>query len=169
LKRGTAAVLFRPIELEQDGETCVRFRADSFIESFGSADAFFREAGPQASGYLAGLRSKMEAWPGSCVHAWLDGEIVGQVEVRRDRTDKSRAHILLYYLRPDVRGQGFGDDLDAYVVTLLRNADVTHATLRVSPTNARAVAYYRKHGWHDMGQDPENRSVHLLERRAGEG
>jgi ribosomal protein S18 acetylase RimI-like enzyme len=157
---------FHEIDVDRDRETCVQFRADSFAESFGSTDEFFRYAGPQGWSYLEGLRTKMQDWPGSCVHGWHADEIVGQIELRRDRTDRAYAHVLLYYLRPDARGRGFGDDLDTYVARFLREAGVRRATLRVSPTNLRAMAYYRKHGWRDRGPDPEHASVHVMERGA---
>jgi ribosomal protein S18 acetylase RimI-like enzyme len=155
---------FREINVDQDAEICIEFRAESFVESFGSAERFYRAAGQGAKDYLDGLRSKNRDWPGSCVHAWLGDQIVGQVEVRRDRTDPSRAHVLLYYLRSDLRGRGLGEQIDAYVRGLFRSAGVHTATLRVSPTNVRAMAFYRKRGWHDEGPDSEHPGVHIMER-----
>lgn len=155
---------FREIDLDRDAEICIRFRADSFVESFGSAERFYQVAGADAKDYLQGLRAKNRDWPGSCVHAWLADEIVGQVEVRRERTDSSRAHVLLYYLRPDFRGRGFGKQLEAYVLGLCRAAGVETAALRVSPRNGRAMAFYRNQGWHDQGPDPEHPEVHVMER-----
>jgi len=35
--------------------------------------------------------------------------------------------------------------------------------LSVSPTNARALAFYRKHGWRDLGLRPGRDNVHLME------
>lgn len=155
---------FREIDPDQHADICVQFRAESFVESFGSADRFYAAAGVGARDYLDGLRAKNRDWPASCVHAWLEDAIVGQIEVRRERTDSTRAHILLYYLRPDLRGRGFSQQLDAYVLELCRAAGVRTMTLRVSPTNQRAVAFYRKQGWHDRGQDPEHHDVHTMER-----
>jgi ribosomal protein S18 acetylase RimI-like enzyme len=158
---------FREIDLDRDAEICIQFRADSFVESFGSAERFYRAAGDGAKDYLEGLRAKNREWPGSCVHAWLDDRIVGQIEARREGTDSSRAHVLLYYLRPELRGLGLGEQLDAYVIRLCRAAGVSAATLRVSPTNSRAMAFYRKQGWHDRGPDPEHLEVHIMERVDG--
>ena len=155
---------FREIDLDRDAEICIQFRIDSFVESFGSAERFLRTAGKDAQDYVQGLRAKNRDWPGSCVHAWLDEQIVGQIEVRREPADPSRAHVLLYYLRSDLRGRGFGKQLDAYVVGLCRAAGVHTTSLRVSPTNARAMAYYRKQGWHDRGPDTQHPEVHLMER-----
>jgi ribosomal protein S18 acetylase RimI-like enzyme len=160
----TQSLRFREIDVDQDADRCVQFRVDSFVESFGSAERFFSAAGEGARDYLDGLRLKNREWPGSCVHAWLDDAIVGQVEMRRDRSDATRAHVLLYYLRPDARGRGFGTQLDAYVIERCRAAGVQTTTLRVSPTNARASAFYRKLGWHDRGPDPEHPGVHVMDR-----
>jgi ribosomal protein S18 acetylase RimI-like enzyme len=162
------SIRFREIDLDRDAETCIRFRADSFVESFGSAERFFRAAGDGASDYLQGLRSKNREWPGSCVHAWLDDTIAGQIELRRERGDPSRAHVLLYYLRSDFRGRGLGEQLDAYVRAMCRAAGVQTTTLRVSAENRRAIAFYRKHGWHDRGPDPDHPDVRIMERADGQ-
>jgi hypothetical protein len=103
---------FRTINVDDDAEICIRFRADSFVESFGSADRFFRVDGEKGGSYLEGLRGRNRDWPGSCVHAWLDDEIVGQIEVRREQGHSNRAHVLQYYLRADLRGLGLGEQLD---------------------------------------------------------
>src|SRR6476660_8498795 len=113
---------FRELDVDRDAEVCVQFRAESFVESFGSAERFYGAAGEGAKDYLNGLRAKSRDWPGSCAHAWLKDRIVGQIEVRRDRTDPSRAHVLLYYLRSEVRGRGYGEQLDDYVLELCRAA-----------------------------------------------
>lgn len=155
---------FREIDLNHDAETCIQFRADSFVESFGSAERFYRAAGEGAKDYLEGLRSKNREWPGSCVHAWLGDAIVGQIELRRDRADPSRAHVLLYYLRPEWRGRGLGQQLDAYVRELCQAGGVRAMTLRVSPKNSRAMAFYRRKGWQDRGVDADHPDVRIMER-----
>ena len=160
------SISFREVDVDRDADVCVRFRADSFAESFGSAERFYQSAGEKGRDYLAGLRAKNHDWPGSCVHAWLDDEIIGQVEMRREAGDRSRAHVLLYYLRPDMRGQGFAAELDAYVLRSCRAAGIRRITLRVSPTNARAMAFYRRQGWRDLGPDPQHCDVHVMERAA---
>ncbi len=155
---------FREIDVGRDAQICIDVRAESFVESFGSADRFYRAAGEGARDYLEGLAAKNREWPGSCVHAWLEHRIVGQIEVRRERTDRRRAHVLLYYLRADSRGRGLGQQLDAYVLELCRAAGVHTTTLRVSSTNRGAVAFYRKQGWQDRGPDPEHDDVNIMER-----
>jgi ribosomal protein S18 acetylase RimI-like enzyme len=158
------ALRFREIDTERDGAIAVAFRADSFVVSFGSDAGFFAQAGPNGERYLEKLRLRNRELPGSCVHAWRDDEIVGQIEVRRVPEDPSCAHVGLYYLRADLRGTGLGDELDQYVRDLVRDAGFDFARLRVSPTNTRALAYYRKHGWQDRGADPDHANVHVMER-----
>lgn len=160
---------FREIDTDRDGELTIRFRADSFTASFGAPDRFFADAGPGARDYLAKLREHNRDIPGSCVHAWHRDRIVGQVELRRDREDPTRARVLLYYLVADMRGSGLGDELDAYVDTVARRCGFRVAQLRVSPTNARALAYYRKHDWADRGPDPQHPEVHVMERDVRRG
>ena len=160
----SSSLRFREVDLDRDAETCIDFRADSFVESFGTAEAFYRAAGVGAKDYLEGLRTKNREWRGSCVHAWIDDTIAGQIEIRRVRGEPSRAHVLLYYLRADLRGRGLGEQLDAYVRELCRAAGVHATTLRVSPENGRAMTFYRKHGWRDRGLDPDHPDVHIMER-----
>jgi ribosomal protein S18 acetylase RimI-like enzyme len=155
---------FRDIDLDRDGATCVAFRIDSYVESFGSADRFYEQAGPRAERYLDGLRAKLGALPGSCVHAWLGDQIVGQLELRRAATSPAEGYVSLYYLAPAYRGVGLGDALDQFATDFFRTVGVIRATLHVSPTNARALAYYRKHGWCDRGVDAAHPEVHVMER-----
>jgi GNAT superfamily N-acetyltransferase len=70
----------------------------------------------------------------------------------RDPKDPSLGKVNLFYLRPDHRGRGLGGQLEQYAVDFLRAAGCGGAWLRVSPTNARALAFYRKHGWVDAGR-----------------
>lgn len=93
---------FRDIDVDGDGATCVAFRIDSFIESFGSADRFYEHAGPGGERYLDGLRAKLRTLPGSCVHAWLGDTIVGQLELRCDAANAAEGYGSLYYLAPEV-------------------------------------------------------------------
>ena len=79
-------------------------------------------------------------------------------------TLRGAIRLLLYYLRPDLRDRGLGEQLDAYVRQLCRAAGVHTTTLRVSPENIRAMAFYLRHGWHDCGIDPDHPDVHMMER-----
>lgn len=155
---------FKEINVDRDRALCIRFRADSFVVSFGSADRFFAEAGPGGQDYLNGLRHKNLQIPGSCAHGWLDGRIVAQAEIQRDPHVPERGYVLLYYLVPELRGSGAGVALDAHVRQVLWAAGFRTSQLRVSATNGRAIAYYRKCGWRDLGIDPGHAGTRTMER-----
>lgn len=157
--------LFRPIDLAQHAAVCVRFRADSYLCGDGSADRFYARAGPDGRDYLDRLAKYMQDFPGSCVHAWLADEIVGQIETVRDPSDASAGKVNLFYLTPEHRGRGLGRQLEKYALDLFRAAGFNRAWLRVSPTNARALAFYEKHGWLDGGRDEGERGMRVMRKQ----
>jgi ribosomal protein S18 acetylase RimI-like enzyme len=162
-ERMTATSLaFRPIDLDRYGDQCVEFRRDSFICSFGTDDAFFEQNGPDGERYIAWLSEHLAELPESCVHVWKSDTIVGQMEMHV-RDDPGVGYINLFYLIPSARGSGAGDQLHDYALRLFRKLNVTKLQLSVSTTNRRAVAYYRKHGWRDLGPRPDHEDVHLME------
>jgi ribosomal protein S18 acetylase RimI-like enzyme len=73
-------------------------------------------------------------------------------------------YVNLFYLIPEMRGSGAGAALHEYALTIFAKHGVERMQLSVSPTNLRAIAFYRKHGWRDLGPRPgyENR-VNLME------
>jgi ribosomal protein S18 acetylase RimI-like enzyme len=143
------AVRFRPIDFERHAALCVEFRRDAFVCSFGSADEFERADGTAT--YLRWLHACQVDFPEGIVHAFAGERIVGQLEMGI-RGREARVH--LFYAVPDARGTGVGDALHDYAVAILTRAGARNASLLVSPTNARAVRYYVKHGWVDGGPVP---------------
>jgi len=133
---------FVPVDLDAHFDLCVRFRRDSFVCSFGH-DREFEESGG-APTYLDWLRARMAAFRPGIVHAVRGDAIIGQIEMQV-RGDEARVN--LFYLTPEWRGTGAGQDLHAYVLALLRRHGIETVDLVVSPTNARAIRYYEKHGW----------------------
>ncbi len=152
-------LVFREIDLGRDAELCVQFRADSYVCGDGTADRFFARAGPGGRDYLARLSKYMQDLPGSCVHAWRSEQIVGQIEMVRNAGagagagDPSVGKVNLFYLRPDHRGRGLGGQLEQYALDFFGALGLGAAWLRVSATNTRAIAFYKKHGWVDVGCD----------------
>ncbi len=156
------SLAFKPIDLDRHADQCVAFRRDSFVCSFGTDDAFSEQSGPDGARYVAWLHERLAELPEGCVHVWASGTIIGQMEMRV-RDDPRVGYINLFYLIPSARGGGAGDQLHDYALRLFRKLNVTKLQLSVSPTNRRAVAYYRKHGWHDLGPRPGHEEVHLME------
>jgi GNAT superfamily N-acetyltransferase len=155
---------FVEIDLDRHFDVCVAFRADTSVCSFGSAEPFYSQAGDGCDRYRHQLRLQIAALPASCAHAWLSDRVVGQVEMRRDPAEPTWGHVRLFYLVPDLRGQGFGTQLEEYAENLLTQAGMMFAWLRVGPNNEAAVRHYLKHGWIDRGPDSDE-SSHRMEKR----
>lgn len=148
---------FRYVNFESDLETCLAFRKDSFICSFPGSDEWKKRWNPDH--YAAHIRDFAKRYPFGVVHVWSESEIIGQLEFEYGG---SNGHIYLFYLRPDVRGTEAAILIHEYVVSELKKAGCETASLRVSPSNARAISYYKKHGWQDQGLDSVRKNVHTF-------
>jgi ribosomal protein S18 acetylase RimI-like enzyme len=157
-----ARLVFRPIDLSAHAGTCIAFRRDSYLCSFGN-DGFMEEAGPDGSVYIEKLKIRTPRFPDGYVHAWLGDAIVGQLEMQI-LDGPRRGYVSLFHLAAPQRGTDLGGELQEHAMQFMRRHGVSTAQLSVSPTNARALAYYRKHGWKDLGPRPGHSDVHLMER-----
>lgn len=157
---------FAPIDLDRHAALCVEFRIDSYVCSFGSADMFYFDHGGEQR-YLDWMRDMMLELPGSCVHLWEGGRIIGQLEMERSRSGPEIAHVNLYYLVAEVRGTGVSDHLDSYVRCFCARLGLLHAQLKVSRSNHRAIRHYEKHAWKNRGSDPRHPDSLLFERSFG--
>jgi ribosomal protein S18 acetylase RimI-like enzyme len=163
---------FEPINLQKDSAICVKFRADSFSASFGHDRDFWGEDGQGDMRYLEWLKKKLSLSPQMAFHLWSRAEIIGQVELDFYKGDKEVGYVNLYYLSPSYRGCGVSTCLDQFVVNFFVSLGLRKILLSVSPDNTRAIAFYKKHGWNDLGprfSDEElerNRipQVHLMEK-----
>jgi GNAT superfamily N-acetyltransferase len=155
---------FEPIDLASAAETAVRFRADSFVCSFGSAAHFHEADGKGHERYLVWLAELMRALPGSCVHVWQGTDIIGQLEMSRFKGEPQIGYVNLYYLAPTYRNRGLGRRLDEYVTRYLYGRGLRTARLNVSPTNEQAVRFYLNNGWRSLGPCPGHPEVHSMEK-----
>jgi ribosomal protein S18 acetylase RimI-like enzyme len=154
-------LVFRPIDLDAHASACVAFRRDSFICSFGE-DGFFNEAGPDGVRYIERLRLRIIKFPDGYVHIWDGDKIVGQMEMQI-LEKPPRGYINLFYLVEEMRGAGVSGELQDNAMDFMRRHGVQIAQLSVSPTNTRALAFYCKHGWRDLGMRPGRDNVNLME------
>jgi GNAT superfamily N-acetyltransferase len=146
---------FRPVDFARDAALCARFKRDAYVCSFGS-DALFVEHFGSDAGYLDSLRARV------AVHVWRGREIVGQLDIALSSDpDPQPSYVSLFYLIESERGTDAGDALHAYALERLRQHGAARAELHVSPTNARALRYYLKHGWRDLGPEPSG-EVHRM-------
>jgi GNAT superfamily N-acetyltransferase len=157
----TRRLVFKTIDLDTHAPVCVAFRRDSYICSFGE-DGFFHEAGPEGVDYIEWLRLRIARFPDGHVHVWHGDQIVGQMEMQI-LEEPRRGYVNLFYLVQEMRGTGASEELQEYAMDFMRRHGVQIAQLSVSPTNARALAFYHKQGWRDLGLRPGRDNVNLME------
>jgi len=129
--------------------------------SFGE-DGFFKESGPNGVHYIELLRLRTTKFPDGYVHLWHGDNIVGQMEMQI-LEEPRRGYVNLFYLVKEMRGAGVSGQLQDYAMAFMRQHGVQIAQLSVSPTNARALGFYRKHGWRDLGLRPGRDNVNSME------
>lgn len=160
------ALAFRPVDVDTHLDVCVRFRIDTHICGFGSADLFHESDGKGAERYAVWLRQRSTALPGCLVHVWQGKDIVGQIEMGRVASDASIGYVNLFYLVPEARGRGLGALLEAYAWTFLSGLGCQSLRLSASPTNRPAWMFYQRGGWNDLGSREDAPMVNLLHKAA---
>ena len=141
---------FETIDPDRHRDLCIRFRRDSYMSSFVDGnERFDAENGSDGSGYIEWLKQRINDLPRGCVHGWLDGKIVGQIESRI--RDDGTGYVNLFYLVAESRGRGHGRELHNYVIDMFASLDVELVRLSVSVDNGPALGYYQHLGWNDMG------------------
>lgn len=154
---------FRPINLDEHADLCVKFRIDSYVCGVGTAEMFY-EQNTSEQGYIDWLLNRMRDLPGSCVHLWRGTEIVGQLEMGLSRAGPDIGYVNLYYLVLEARGSGLSERLDEYVRSFYADLGIKRARLNVGPANSRAIRFYEKHGWKNLGPDSRQPEILLFER-----
>lgn len=157
-------LVFQSIDLSKSSELCVRFREDSFVVSFGDASKFYEDDGEGADRYLEWLRNKLSKDSSSAVHVWEGSFVIGQMELGVFKNEPDVGNVSLYYLIPEKRGIGLSRYLDEYAVQYLKGLGLKRCRLSVSPTNFRAIRFYEKNGWKNIGPRPGHPEVNFMEK-----
>lgn len=157
-------LFFRTIDLSKASELCIRFREDSFVVSFGDANKFYEQDGKGAERYIEWLRNNLSKSSGSAVHVWEDSTIIGQMELGVLKNEPEVGYVYLYYIIPEKRGLGYSRHLDEYAIQYFKGLGLKKCRLSVSPTNVRAIRFYEKNGWKNMGPRPGHPEVNLMEK-----
>ncbi|HET6264707.1 MAG TPA: GNAT family N-acetyltransferase [Usitatibacter sp.] len=142
-----------PIDLARHLDTCIAFRREMYVASFGTDDRLDEEMGEGNATYLAQLRERVAQMPEGNVHLWDGDRIVGQVEMRLDE-EPGVGYVSLFYLAPGFRGQGLGQMLHEHAVRACAARGLHRIRLSVASRNAPAIAFYRQLGWTDAGTRP---------------
>lgn len=143
---------FDRIDPDRDRELCERHKRDACQLSFGHQKGF-----QGGDNYGSWLRDKCEEFPDGFVLAWAGQECVGQIEMQVP-FGLSRGYVWLFYVTPPFRGRGYGRLLHDYVERYFRAWEANRIELHVSPTNARALGFYRHLGYEDLGLETEGRT-----------
>lgn len=160
------ALTFRSADLNTHLEACIRFRADTFVCGFGSAERFYGEDGKGVDSYITWVKEKAAALPGSVVHVWDGEQIIGQIEMGLVPNIESVGYVNLFYLTPQYRGRGLGALLEAYAWQYLGALGCTSLRLSASPTNTPAWLFYQRNGWEDLGPREDDPTVRKLQKHA---
>jgi ribosomal protein S18 acetylase RimI-like enzyme len=158
---------FAPIDLDAHSDISIRFKQEAFLVSFGSIDSFHQVYGSDPENYLNLIRDGLQRDPESCVHVWRDQSIVGQVELNTQSRFPGAGYVHLYFLVPELRGQGHGAELDDYAASFFKQRGIRAARLSVSRSNAGALAFYERQGWVLLGPRDDHPASLLFEKRFG--
>lgn len=158
------ALEFVPIDLSLHEDLCVQFAVDTHVESFGNADRFHETDSKRRQRYRDWLRERLNADPLAAVFVLLESEIIGQLTLGSWKSDPTVGYVNLYYLIPEWRGRGLSTQLEKYVESSMRQMGYRSARLSVSPTNLRALKFYEKNGWKNLGPRLGHPEVHYMEK-----
>lgn len=147
---------FEPIDLRLHEEYIVTFRRDSFNVSFGTDEDFNVEA------YLKWVREKSIQFPDGFVLVFENEKPIGQLELTiREYEGKKIGYVNLYYLIPEKRGLGLGNELHLYALKFFKGFGVNEYHLRVSPSNKRALSFYMKNGMKKVKDEFDGKVIRM--------
>jgi len=92
-----------------------------------------------------------------CIVLEHDGEIAGYGILS---VAAGEAHILNLCVEPKLRSHGFGARLLDEILFRARTSSVREVFLEVRPTNAHAIALYKKKGFHQVANRPAYYQAH---------
>ncbi len=137
----TPLLTYRTIDADADAQCCWKNQRDACIASFGND----RSLAPRHR-YLRWLREKVEEFPDGFVLAFQEDQCIGELQLQVPY-GMSAGYINLYHVRESFRGQGFGRLMHQYADRYFQSWEAKRIDLHVSPTNQRAVGFYRAMGY----------------------
>jgi len=138
---GSRSLVYHRINVDADGVICAAHHYDACLESFGTAAGYEGRIR-----YLAFLREKVEEFPDGCLLAYLEGRCLGHLELQVPY-GLTIGYVNLFYVTPPFRGQGFGRLMHEHAERYFRSWEANRVELHVSPTNRRAVSFYKAMGY----------------------
>jgi ribosomal protein S18 acetylase RimI-like enzyme len=154
---------FKPIDLENHADVCIQFAEDTEVCSFGSVDGFRENDGQGAQRFIERIGEKLSKDPQSCIHVWKDGVIVGQIHLGQF-IDPLIGYIHFFYVAPSWRGTEVAQQMEQHATSYFRQRGFEAARLSVSATNLRAMRFYLRCDWKDLGPREDKPGVHNMEK-----
>ncbi|MFG6149250.1 GNAT family N-acetyltransferase [Halobacillus sp. B23F22_1] len=150
-------MIFKPIQLPRDRAAVIQFQKDSFYVSFGEEQHFNEEE------YVNWLSEQLAKYPEGCVLIEENGKPIGQIELSiREYKGERIGYVHLFYLIAGERGNGKGKWLQSFAEDFFRRKGLRHYHLRVSPTNLKAVKFYKKNGLVEIGPELYGKVIRMM-------
>ena len=164
---GIPDLQFKPIDFEHHMAVFLDFIRDTHLCSFGSMEGFVDSNGRGEERFVERVRTRLIEEPGSCLHVWQGQEIIGQLHLGRF-VDPAIGYVNMLYVSPKWRGTGVASAIEEYACASLRAHGFQSAYLSVAAQNHRAIRFYKKQGWADLGPRPDKPGTHNMKKTFGE-
>lgn len=139
---------FIAVNLATELATCLAFRRDAYVLSYGSDDHFNPSETQQWFEKLATHN------PQDFLHICLADKTIGQLEFKSTILGDDgikRGYLNLLYLLPEFRGKGYGKYLLDFIFSIFKTDGCQEANLRYLPFNHAAAGFYKKNAWQESG------------------
>lgn len=153
---GVEDLRYEPLRFPRDEAFYLQCYRDAWRNVHETDEGFVPEL------YARSAARHAQEHPGSVVRVLSGDRVVGLVELDPGRDEQSGCGwISLLYMLPEYRGRGWAIQLLGYAFWFYENHDRTAVRLHVSENNARAITFYQRSGFVQIGRDPGVRA-HLL-------
>src|SRR5579859_7081421 len=151
----THVLSYRTIDLGVDAERAVAHHRDACICSFGDDGRF-----QGRKRYLKWLEGKIEEFPDGLLMAFVGERCVGQLELEVPY-GLSSGYANLFYVTEQFRGMGFGRALHERAVKYFKSWEAIQIQLHCSPTNLRALGFYRSLGYRTSDRESDGELLEM--------
>ena len=153
---GAEDLRYEPLRFPRDEAFYLQCYRDAWRNVHETDEGFVPEL------YARSAARHAQEHPGSVVRVLSGDRVVGLVELDPGRDEQSGCGwISLLYMLPEYRGRGWAIQLLGYAFWFYENHDRAAVRLHVSENNARAITFYQRSGFVQIGRDPGVRA-HLL-------
>lgn len=134
------------MNLPEDGELYKQSYADSWQSAHGNLTGF------DASVYYKNALRVSAEEPMALMKLLINGvDFAGIIELDTGRAVSQIGWISFFYLIPELRGRGYAPQLLGHAVSFFRKAGCNRLQLNVAVTNLRAIRFYERSGFRQIG------------------